>query len=142
MDTTDTEKKNSAKKRLSLGDSKAVRAALCKLARQYHNGEIPDVKIRNITYILNSILGADKFINVETELTSKFEQLEKMVNGSGGVTNVTAADIENPYAKDLKRQLGNEQQINVELNNQILSLKRQLAGQQAESVQGSGIGEL
>ena len=121
MDTIDTEKKNSAKKRLSLGDSKAVRAALCKLARQYHNGEIPDVKIRNITYILNSILGADKFINVETELTSKFEQLEKMVNGSGGVTNVTAADIENPYAKDLKRQL---------------------AGQQAESVQGSGIGEL
>jgi len=142
MDTKDTEKNKTAKKRMSLGDSKAVRAALCKLARQYHNNEIPDNKIRNLTYILNSILGADKFINVEDELTSKFEQLERLVNSSGGGTVIDPKEIESPYAQDLKKQLGNEQQINAELNNQLLELKRQLAGQRAENSAIAGTGQV
>ena len=131
MSTKDNEKNSTAKKRMSLGDSKSVRACLCKLARQYHNGEIPDTKIRNLTYILNSILGADKFINIENELNGKFEQLEKLVNSSGNGTMIDTKEIESPYAADLKRQLGNEQQINMELNNQLLELKRQLAGQRS-----------
>ena len=142
MGIENTEKTEGTKKRLSLGDSKAVRAALCKLARAYHNNQIPDVKIRNLTYILNSILGADKFINVESELTAKFEQLEKMVNGSGGGTTIDPALIDNAYAQDLKRELDSERLINVEMNNQILSLKRQLAGQRAEPAQGGGIGQI
>jgi len=127
MSIENTEKTEGTKKRLSLSDSKAVRAALCKLARQYHNGQIPDVKIRNLTYVLNSILGADKFINVESELSNKFEQLERLVNGQGG-TVVDPKDIDTPYAKNLKKQLENEQQINTDLQNDILNLKRQLAG--------------
>ena len=131
MSTNNIEKKSPAKKRMSLGDSKAVRACLCKLARQYHNGEIPDTKIRNLTYILNSIIGADKFINIENELNGKFEQLEKLVNSSGNGTMIDVKEIESPYATDLKRQLGNEQQINMELNNQLLELKRRLADQRS-----------
>jgi len=131
MDTKDTEKNETTKKRLSLGDSKAVRASLCKLARQYHNGQIPDVKIRNLTYILNSILGADKLINIETELTSKFEQLERLVRGEGG-TLVNEQDISSPYAQGLKTQLTNEERLNADLQAEILSLKRQLAGNRAE----------
>jgi hypothetical protein len=141
MGKDDTEKNDSPKKRLSLGDSKAVRASLCKLARQYHNGQIPDVKIRNLTYILNSILGADKLINIENELTSKFEQLERLVNGDGG-TVIDPKLIDNPYAQDLKKQLGNEQRINTELNNEILNLKRQLAGNNAEPIPSGGIGQI
>jgi hypothetical protein len=139
MGTKDIEENKTQKKRLSLGDSRAVRASLCKLARQYHNGQIPDVKIRNLTYILNSILGADKFINVECELTSKFEQLERLVRGEGG-TIVNEQDISNPYAADLKKQLGSEQRINAELNNEILNLKRQLAGNRAEPSPAGGQG--
>jgi hypothetical protein len=142
MDTKDTEKNNTPKKRMSLGDSKAVRACLCKLARQYHNGEIPDTKIRNLTYLLNSILQADKFIVVENELTSKFEQLEKLVNNSGTGTVIDPKELESPYAADLKRQLGSEQQINTELNNQLLELKRQLAGQRAEPNPTAGTGQI
>ena len=142
MDLKGTEEKGSPKKRLSLGNSKQVRAALCKLAREYHNGEIPDRKIRNMAYIYNSILGADKFINIETELTNRFEQLEKQINGSGGGTIVDPKELESPYASDLKKQLVNEQQVTAELNNEILSLKRQLAGQQAEPAQGGGIEDL
>ena len=127
MGIENTEKTEGTKKRLSLGDSKAVRAALCKLARQYHNGQIPDVKIRNLTYILNSILGADKFINVESELSTKFEQLERLVNGQGG-TVIDPKDIDTPYAQNLKKQLENERRINTDLQNDILNMKRQLAG--------------
>ena len=132
MCETSSEKKSIAKKRLSLGNSKQVRAALCKLARQYHNGEIADTKVRNMTYIFNSILSADKFINVETELTNKFENLERLVNGSGR-TIIDNKELESPYAASLKEQLGNEQKITAELNSEILELKRQLARQRTES---------
>ena len=104
MGVENSEKTESTKKRLTLTDSRAVRFSLCRLARQYHNGEIPDVKIRNLTYILNSILNADKFINVETELTSKFENLERLVSGQGG-TVIDPKDIDTPYAQNLKKQL-------------------------------------
>jgi hypothetical protein len=141
MGVDDTEKNGGTQKRLSLSNSKAVRAALCKLARLYHNGQIPDSKIRNLTYVLNSILGADKFINVESDLNNKFEQLERIVNGQGG-TVIDTKDLDSPYAKNLKRQLEGEQRINTDLQNDILALKRQLAGIQPaptdlECVEGS-----
>ncbi|MDR0302726.1 MAG: hypothetical protein LBI04_10505 [Treponema sp.] len=127
-------KKNAyTKKRLSLGNSKAVRAALCKLARQYNNDLISDTKIRNLTYVLNSILQADKFLT-ESELASKVEQLERLLAGEGG-TMVNAKDIDSPYAKNLKKQLANEQQVNAELNNELLDIKRQLAGIRAVSTE-------
>ena len=132
MGIESNEKTEGAKKRLTLTDSKSVRAALCKLARQYHNGQIPDVKIRNLTYVLNSILGADKFINVESELTNKFDQLERLVNGQGG-TVIDPKDIDSPYAQNLKKQLANEQRINADLNNEILKIKRELAGIRTET---------
>jgi hypothetical protein len=135
MGIDDTEKPKQAKKRLTLTDSKSVRAALCKMARQYHNGEIPDSKIRNLTYVLNSILGADKLINVETELTSKFEQLERLVSGQGG-TVIDPKDIDSPYAQNLKKQLENERKITETLQADILDMKRQLAGIGADSSEG------
>ena len=136
MGNEDKEKTEGTKKRLTLTDSRAVRASLCKLARQYHNGQIPDVKIRNLTYILNSIVQADKFINVETELSSKFDQLERLVSGQGG-TVIDTKDIDSPYAQNLKKQLENERKINEDLQADILDMKRQLAGIQADS--GAGI---
>jgi len=135
MANEDSEKTECTKKRLTLTDSRAVRASLCKLARQYHNGQIPDVKIRNLTYILNSILGADKFINVESELTSKFEQLERLVSGQGG-TVIDSKDIDSPYAQNLKKQLENERKITENLQSDILEMKRQLAGIPTDSGQG------
>ena len=125
MDIEDTEKTGRAKKRLTLTDSRAVRSSLCKLARKYLNGEISDVKIRNLTYVLNSILQADRLINVETDLTKKFEQLEQLVRGEGG-TMVDPKELENPYAQNLKKQLVNEQKVNAQLNEEILKIKRQL----------------
>jgi hypothetical protein len=136
MGNESSEKTESTKKRLTLTDSRAVRASLCKLARQYHNGQIPDVKIRNLTYILNSIVQADKYINVESDLTSKFEQLERLVSGQGG-TVIDPKDIDSPYAQNLKKQLENERKINEDLQADILDMKRQLAGIQADS--GAGI---
>jgi len=127
MSKDDNENKSTAKKRMSLGNPKAVRAALCKLAREYRNGSIPDSKIRNLIYNLNSILAADKFINLETELTNKYEQLEKLVNSSGCGTVIDSKELDSPYAQDLKKQLQSEQSINTELNNQLLEMKRQLA---------------
>jgi len=138
MGTENNEKTESTKKRLTLTDSRAVRASLCKLARAYHNGQIPDVKIRNLTYILNSILGADKFINVESELTGKFEQLERLVSGQGG-TLIDPKDIDSPYAQNLKKQLENERRINENLQADILDMKRQLAGIRADSEQGADV---
>jgi len=138
MANEDKEKTEGTKKRLTLTDSRAVRASLCRLARQYHNGQIPDVKIRNLTYILNSILGADKFINVESELTSKFEQLERLVSGQGG-TVIDPKDIDSPYAQNLKKQLDNERKINEDLQADILEMKRQLAGIRADSGEGIDI---
>jgi hypothetical protein len=135
MGNEDKEKTEGTKKRLTLTDSRAVRASLCKLARQYHNGQIPDVKIRNLTYILNSIVQADKYINVESDLTSKFEQLERLVSGQGG-TVIDPKDIDSPYAQNLKKQLENERKINEDLQADILEMKRQLAGIQADSGQG------
>ena len=127
MGVEDTGKTEHAKKRMTLTDSKAVRACLCKIAREYRNGEIPDSKIRNIIYNLNSILQADKLISIETELTSKYEQLERLMKGEGG-TVIDPKEIDNPYAQNLKKQLVSEQRINTELQNDILELKRQLAG--------------
>jgi hypothetical protein len=140
MGIEDTEKTKQAKKRLTLTDSKAVRAALCKLARQYHNGEIPDTKIRNLTYLLNSILSADKLINVETELTNKFEQLERLMKGEGG-TFIDPKEIESPYAQDLKRQLENERKITNDLQSAILDMKRQLAGITADTTDLECVGD-
>jgi hypothetical protein len=139
MGIEDSEETKGAKKRLILNDPKAVRASLCKLARQYLNGEIPDSKIRNLIYNLNSILGADKFINIETELNTKFEQLERMVNGEGG-TVIDPKQIDNPYAQSLKKQLENEQKINEDLQADILNMKRQLAGVRAESTDSECVG--
>jgi hypothetical protein len=139
MGIEDTEKPKQAKKRLTLTDLKSVRAALCKMARQYHNGEIPDSKIRNLTYVLNSILGADKLINVETELTSKFEQLERLVSGQGG-TVIDPKQIDNPYAQDLKRQLENERKISADLQATLLDMKRQLAGIGADTTDVECVG--
>ena len=136
MGIESSEKTEGTKKRLNLASSRAVRAALCRLARQYHNGKIPDVKIRNLTYILNSIVQADKYINVEKDLTSKFEQLERLVSGQGG-TVIDPKDIDSPYAQNLKKQLENERKINEDLQADILDMKRQLAGIQADS--GAGI---
>ena len=127
MGIEDSEQTRRIKKRLTLTDSKSVRAALCKLARQYYNNEIPDSKIRNLIYNLNSILQADKFINLESELTSKFDQLERLVNGTGG-TVIDPKDIDTPYAQNLKKQLAHEQRINEDLQSDILDMKRQLAG--------------
>jgi hypothetical protein len=126
MAIEDTEKKENTKKRLSLGTSKDVRNSLCKLARQYHNGQIPDSKIRNLTYVLNSILGADRHIN-ECE---KIETLENLMRGEGE-TVVTGKQIDNPYAADLKRKLTNEEKINAELSAELLNLKRRLAESRA-----------
>jgi len=131
MGVENTGKTGHAKKRLTLTDSRSVRAALCKLARQYLNNEIADVKIRNLIYNLNSILQADRLINIETELTSKYEQLERIMKGEGG-TVIDPKQIDNPYAQNLKKQLANEQRVNMELQNDILELKRQLAGIQGE----------
>jgi len=135
MGNEDSEKTEGTKKRLTLTDSRAVRASLCKLARQYHNGQIPDVKIRNLTYILNSIVQADKFISVETELTNKFDQLERLVSGQGG-TIVDPKSLDSPYAQNLKKQLENERKTNENLMADILELKRLQAGIMADSGQG------
>jgi len=135
MSDEDSEKTACTKKRLTLTDSKAVRASLCKLARQYHNNQIPDTKIRNLTYILNSILQADKLISIETELTNKFNQLERLVNGQGG-TVIDSKDIDSPYAQNLKKQLDNERKITENLQADILELKRQMAGIPTDSGQG------
>ena len=136
MDIEDTEKKKSAKKRLSLGNSHAVRESLCKLARMYHNDQIPDVKIRNLTYVLNSIIAADRFIT-ESELSKRIEQLENLVRGEGG-TVIDQKELESPYAANLKKQLGNEQKINTELNTVLLNLKRELARFKANSENSTG----
>ena len=139
MELENTKKTRRTKKRLILTDSRAVRNSLCILARQYLNNEIPDIKIRNLIYSLNSILQADRIINVETELTSKFEQLERLISGEGG-TVIDAKQIENPYAQSLKKQLTNEQRINEELNNEILNIKRQLAETREEIIKGDDLG--
>jgi hypothetical protein len=136
----DSEKTKHKQKRLTLSDSRAVRSALCKLARLYHNGQIPDVKIRNLTYVLNSILAADKIINIETDLTNKFEQLERLVNGQGG-TVIDPKEIDNPYAQNLKKQLENERKVTADLQSAILDMKRRLAGIQADTTDNETVGD-
>ena len=130
MELENTKKTRRTKKRLILTDSRAVRNSLCILARQYLNNEIPDVKIRNLIYNLNSILQADRLINIETELTGKYEQLERLMKGEGG-TVIDPKEIDNPYAQNLKKQLTSEQRVNKELQNDILELKRHIAGIQS-----------
>jgi len=136
MALQDTEKNKKNEKRLALNTTKAVRNSLCKLARLYHNDQIPDVKIRNLTYVLNSIIAADRFIT-ESELGKRIESLEQLLRGEGG-TVIDHKELESPYAANLKKQLGNEQKINTELNNELLNLKRELARFKANSDDSGG----
>ena len=119
-------------KRLALKNNAAARESLCKIMRQYYNKEIDHTTFRNMVYGYSVLLGHDKHIT-ETDLNKKIDLLESYIKGEGQ-TVIGGNDIDNPYSQELKRQLVNEQRINVELQNEILNIKRQLSETRAEII--------
>jgi len=134
MGTGNKQGNEPTKKRLSLGNSEAVRASLCKLIRQRYNNSIDTALFRDLVYAINVLLGYDKHI-IETDMNKRIEQLESYIRGEGG-TVIDPKEIDTPYAADLRKQLTESNRINSDLKNEILSMKRQLSAIQAESSPG------
>jgi len=132
MAETGNGKREPIKRRLSLGNSGAARNSLCKLIRQRYNNSIDSALFCDLVYAINVLLGFDKHI-LESELNKRIEQLEQYVRGEGG-TVVDSAQLDSPYAQALKKQLQNESKVNADLNAELLSLKRRLAENRADSL--------
>ena len=106
-----------------------VRKTLARLFRLRYAGTIDSGMCRDLVYIAKVMLEHDRHL-LEQETSKRLDLLEQYIKGDGA-TNVQAADIDNPYAKDLKKKLANESKVNSELNAEILNLKRQLADTRA-----------
>jgi hypothetical protein len=138
MGIEDTGKEKPSKKRLGLDTAKTARASLCKLMRLRFNNAIDTATFRDLVYAFNVLLNHDKHI-LESEMSKRIEQLEQLIRGEGG-TILEQKDIDNPYAQNLKKQLASESQVNAQLNNEILSLKRRLAENRAASTDTESVG--
>jgi len=104
---------------------KNVRTTLSRLFRLRYAGTIDKETCRDLVTITRAMTEIDRHLH-DVELGKRIEQLEQLVRGEGG-TIVDPKLIDNPYAQSLKKQLGNEQKVNMDLNNELLSVKRQLA---------------
>jgi hypothetical protein len=105
-----------------------VRTTLARLFRLRYAGTIDSNTCRDLVYTAKAMLEHDKHI-LESENAKRIEKLELLFAGEGG-TVIDRTHIDNPYAADLKRQLENERKVNADLQNEIMTIKRQLAGGQ------------
>jgi hypothetical protein len=117
---------------------KNVRTTLSRLFRLRFIGTIDKEMFRDLVYAARVMVEIDKHL-YETELNKRIETLEQLVRGEGG-TVVDNKDLASPFAQALKKQLSSEARINADLNNEILSLKRQLAEKRAEPTDNESVG--
>lgn len=108
---------------------KNVRTTLSRLFRLRFAGTIDAVTCRDLVAITRAMTEIDRHLH-DVQLSSRIEQLEKLVKGEGG-TAVDPKELDTPYARSLKQQLASESRINSDLNAEILSLKRRLAENRA-----------
>ena len=125
MDSEDNGKETIVKKRLTLGTRKDVRRSLTKLMRARYNGTIETGTFRDMVYSFNCLLASDK-LDYETETNKRLEVLEKYIRGEGGAV-VDSAELNNPYAVDLKMQLVQSNKDNEQLRSEIMELRQQIA---------------
>ena len=67
-------------KRLPLNNHKNARQTLARLIREYYHDEVPEEKMRAITYALNCLLGYFKLeadLRIEERLDAIEEQLQQ-----------------------------------------------------------------
>jgi len=114
---------------------KNVRTTLSRLFRLRYAGTIDKETCRDLVAITRAMTDIDRHLH-DVELDKRIEQLEQLVRGEGG-TVIDPKLIDNPYAQDLKKQLGNEQKVNTALNDELLTVKRQLAEYRAGNTANS-----
>ena len=131
MGIENKDKTTPTKKVLRLGTIQLARAALCKFITQRYNNAIDTATFKDMVNGLSNLLAYDKQM-ADTERDKRLDILEQYIKGEGG-TIVDRSHIENPYAADLKKQLEKERKVNADLQNDILTMKRQLADLSTDS---------
>jgi hypothetical protein len=117
-----------------------VRTTLARLFRLRYNEVIDSAKCRDLVYIARGMLEHDKHL-VEVENGKRLDAIERQLCGDKGETIIDSAQIDNPYAQSLRKQVDELVRMNDQLTGEIMSLKRERAYLQSGGTVWTGEGE-